>query len=335
MQKPLISVLMPVYRTDRAHLHQAIDSILNQTVKDFEFLIMDDCPTDRREDVVLSYNDNRIKYIKNPENLGIAKARNLLIDMAQGDFLAVMDHDDIAYPNRFEKQLAYMQEHLDTGICGSACRRFGDLKKKGIVSHSTNSDEIASGLFFKCMIHHPSAFIRAEVLKKNKIYYSDKYVSSNDRRLYLDIMSVSKLANLPDVLMDYRMHANMTSKQAREKIVAEQKLLRDEMLLSMGLTLDEAQKGILNDYITKGRCRIKDKEILKQVESVLSLLNKANQKSEYFPVDSFEKLCAQYLVKRCLNAAVFGRIGSKDILKKTDLKRGKVPFWLKVLNFIY
>ena len=79
----------------------------------------------------------------------------------------------------------------------------------------------------------------------------------------------------------------------------------------------------------------KDKEILKQVESVLSLLNKANQKSEYFPVDAFEKLCAQYLVKRCLNAAVFGRIGSKDILKKTDLKRGKVPFWLKVLNFIY
>ena len=69
MQKPLISVLMPVYRTDRAHLRQAIESILNQTVQDFEFLIMDDCPTDRREDVVLSYNDNRIKYIKNPENI--------------------------------------------------------------------------------------------------------------------------------------------------------------------------------------------------------------------------------------------------------------------------
>ena len=84
---------MPVYKTNEAHLREAIESILNQTFTDFEFLILDDCPDDDREAIVKSYKDKRIKYSKNDKNLGITPSRNKLIEMSQGEYLAVFDHD--------------------------------------------------------------------------------------------------------------------------------------------------------------------------------------------------------------------------------------------------
>lgn len=106
MTMPKVSVLMPVYKTQEEHLRQAIESVLNQTYADFEFLILDDCPDDTREDIVKSYQDKRIKYSQNEKNLGITPSRNKLIDMAQGEYLAVFDHDDISLPERFAKQVA-------------------------------------------------------------------------------------------------------------------------------------------------------------------------------------------------------------------------------------
>ena len=101
---PKVSVLMPVYNTQSEHLHEAIDSILAQTFRDFEFLILNDCSTDPQvEEVVKSYSDPRIVYAVNERNLGISGARNRLLDMAQGEYLVVMDHDDISLPERFEK----------------------------------------------------------------------------------------------------------------------------------------------------------------------------------------------------------------------------------------
>ena len=91
---PKVSVLMPIYKTNEKYLKEAISSILNQSYTDFEFLILDDCPEDTREEIVKSFKDKRIKYFKNERNLGITPSRNKLIDMAKGEYLAVFDHDD-------------------------------------------------------------------------------------------------------------------------------------------------------------------------------------------------------------------------------------------------
>ena len=104
---PRVSVLLPVYNTRPEHLREAIDSILAQTFADFELLILNDCSTNADvEEVVKSYTDPRIVYAVNERNLGISPSRNRLLDMAQGEYLAVMDHDDISLPERFEKQVA-------------------------------------------------------------------------------------------------------------------------------------------------------------------------------------------------------------------------------------
>lgn len=99
-----ISVLLPVYNTKEEYLRECIESILNQTFSNFELLILNDGSTNNVEDVILSYKDSRIKYYKQ-ENLGITSARNKLLTLAKGKYIAIADHDDISTPDRLEKRI--------------------------------------------------------------------------------------------------------------------------------------------------------------------------------------------------------------------------------------
>lgn len=334
---PVVSVLVAAYKTNEKHLKKCIDSILKQTYKNFELLISDDCPEDTGvKKVVDSYSDSRIFYHKNKENLGIAKTRNELMKWAKGKYFVVMDHDDIMIPDRLEKQVNFMELNPDIGICGTGYRYFGNWKKRGTVIPPKNSDDIKAGLFFKCTMHHPSTIIRADIIRKKDIFYNANYISANDRHLYLDMMPYTQFHNLQEVLMCYRIHKNMTSKDKRQKIILEQKRLRQEMLNGINVSLSDEEISLLNDFVLKGRCHIGDLKTLEAVNTLLQKLNKANQKSGYFPKDAFSKLCAKYLIKRCLNAACWGKISSKDLLKKTILpvQQVKIPCLLKILNIL-
>jgi hypothetical protein len=176
--------------------------------------------------------------------------------------------------------------------------------------------------------------IRAEVIRQNNIAYNANYISANDRHLYLDTMPFAEFHNLPQVLMRYRIHAAMTSKTKQAQIQAEQVRLRNEMLAQMGAHLSEDELVILNQFVLRGRCRIKDKQVLSQVEALLVKLDKANAQSGCFPKQAFSNLCGKYLLKRCLNAAVYGRISSKGLLEETLLPIQKKPLLLKILNAV-
>ena len=102
---PKISVIMTVYNTEEKYLREAIESVLNQTFSDFEFIIVDDGSTNNAVEVVKSYRDERIKLVLNGKNLGMAKSSNIGLEMAQGEYIARMDSDDISLPERFEKQV--------------------------------------------------------------------------------------------------------------------------------------------------------------------------------------------------------------------------------------
>ena len=332
-----ISVLLPVYNTDRTHLRQAIDSVLMQTFSDFELLIYNDASTISEVDAVVeSYHDERIRYTRGVENVGIARVRNLLVEMATGEYLAVMDHDDLCDRRRFASQVAYMDANPHVGVCGTAYKRFGMLRKSRVIRYPTEHSDIRAELFFKNVIHHPSAMMRRSVLIENGLRYDEKLISCNDRKLFMDIGSVSKLHNLPKVLCSYRMHASMTSRQKRQAIIEEQKKLRAEFLQRMRTTLDEQDAAVLNDYIMNGRCRIRDITILHRIENVLIKLSCANAGSRFLPVDAFDRLCAVYLIKRCRNAAFYGRINSGALLRRSILPVNDVPkpFWLKLFNLI-
>ena len=161
-------------------MRTAIESILNQTFRDFEFLILDDCPNDTREDIVKSYHDARIKYFKNDKNLGITPSRNKLIELAQGEYLATMDHDDISLPTRFEKQVAYLDSHKNVGVVGCLAEQFPDYT---ILNYPENDNGIKERQTCYNSILHPAAMIRKSVLIDNDIRYEEKYSPAEDQGL--------------------------------------------------------------------------------------------------------------------------------------------------------
>lgn len=213
---PKVSVLMPVYKTPEKYLREAIESILNQSFDDFELLLLDDCPEDTRvEKIIESYEDKRIKYSRNDKNLGISPTRNKLIDLAQGEYLAVMDHDDISAPNRFEKQVAYLDAHLEVGVVGSY--RY-DLLKGTVRAFPIENDDICEQMMFRCPVMHPAAMIRKSVLEENNLRYEEAFSPAEDYALWCRLLGKTKFYNIPEVLFKYRNHKNNTSHRQKKKM---------------------------------------------------------------------------------------------------------------------
>ncbi len=213
---PKVSVLMPVYKTDITYLRNAIESVLNQTYTDFEFLLLDDCPTDTRENIINSYKDKRIKYIKNEKNLGITPSRNKLIDMAKGEYLAIMDHDDISLPKRFEKQVQYLDAHPDIGVVGCKTKII-DIKQK--YEYPSNDKEIKLNFMYRCPIFHSSCMIRKNILTKNNIYYEEDFSPAEDYAIFCRLIPFTKFHNInEETLFIYRNHRTNTSHKQKRKM---------------------------------------------------------------------------------------------------------------------
>lgn len=215
LPKPKVSVLMPVYKTPESYLREAVESILVQTYTNFEFLILDDCPENPVEDIIKTYHDKRIKYFKNKKNMGISLSRNKLINLSKGEYLAVMDHDDIALSERFEKEVSFLDSHPDVGVVGTWYERFPNkkIKKKFIVNSQIERD-----LMFNCSILHPSAMLRKSVLVQNNIQYEAKFTPAEDYALWCRLIGKTKFANIPEVLQKYRDYPNNTSKTQASKM---------------------------------------------------------------------------------------------------------------------
>lgn len=213
---PKVSVLFPVYNTDEKYLREAVQSVLNQTFKDFEFIILNDASTDPNvEKVVKSYDDPRIRYYKNDKNLGISPTRNKLLELARGEYLAIMDHDDVSLPERFEKQVAFLDGHDEYGVVGCRVR----IIPSGRIPHyPTESGDIKLSLMRSCAVFHSACMIRASVLKQNRLCYESAYSPSEDYALFCRLIPSTEFYNIPEVLFHYRQHKTNTSKTQAEKM---------------------------------------------------------------------------------------------------------------------
>ena len=219
---PKVSVLMPIYRTNPDYLKEAIESILSQTYADFELLILDDCPEDDRENIVKSFKDSRIKYFKNEKNLGITPSRNKLIELAQGEYLAVIDHDDIALPERLLKEAQILNKHNEIGVVGCWVERFPNQK---IVKYPENNAEIERYLMQGCAISHTSSMIRKSVL--DTVRYEEEFSPSEDYALWARLLGKTKFYNIPEVLMKYRWYDENTSKSQADRMVSTTKKIHE------------------------------------------------------------------------------------------------------------
>lgn len=214
---PTVSVLTPIYNTNIDHLRQCIESVLRQTFTDFEFIILNDSPDNPYLDsVVLSYNDRRIRYIKNEQNIGISNARNKLIDLARGKYLAIFDHDDISHPTRLAQQVDFLDSHPYVGVVGGWAKWFGN---KNFTRKNPEYDtDIKIKMTDVCAIMHTTAMIRKSVLVENNIKYEEQYTPAEDYRLWGQLMDVTEFFNIQAVLVDYRCTEQCTSNRQKQKM---------------------------------------------------------------------------------------------------------------------
>ena len=145
---PRVSILTPLYKSREEHLRETIESVLAQTFQDFELLLLNDSPDDdaRLRSIVAEYQDARIRYMCNAENLGISASRNKLIEAASGDYLAVLDHDDLMLPERLRLQVEYLDAHPDVGVVGSMIEYFPGGKRPAL---PVDDDDLRLNLMFR------------------------------------------------------------------------------------------------------------------------------------------------------------------------------------------
>lgn len=224
---PKVTVLMPVYNSAQ-YLVEAINSILNQTWSDFEFLIIDDASEDDSLKIINSFNDKRIRIIHNEVNLKLVGALNKGVDLARGDYIVRMDSDDISLPFRLWEQVKFMDKNPDIGISGGWLQNFG---ANDIVTHYPVSDEeIRATMPFRNPFAHPSMIMRRNFLNHYNLRYNMDYAYVEDYELWIRCSKLTKMANIEKVLVLYRFgHSSISSTHGEKQKQLKRKIYRDNL----------------------------------------------------------------------------------------------------------
>lgn len=244
---PNVSVVMPVYNGEK-YLRESMDSILDQSYTDFEFIIIDDCSTDESFDIIRSYKDTRIRLIRNEENLRLPASLNKGIRLAKGKYIARMDADDISLPNRFFKQVNYMESHPEVAALGASFQAIDCEGCNLYKHHALVDDDLERYYLIPSPLAHPTVMMRRETIVSNNLFYDVKYSSAQDYDLWLRIRKQFKIANLPDVLLKYRIHKkSISSLRSQEQQDNTYTIFRKNS--PVDITYDECMAILHRNYI--------------------------------------------------------------------------------------
>lgn len=320
IKSPKITVLLPVYNSE-GYIKQAIESILHQTLANFEFLIIDDGSTDNSMAVIKSIQDKRIKILQNEKNIGLIQTLNIGLRSASGQYIARMDQDDISMPDRLLKQSKFLDSHPDVAVCGCWVKNFGS--NQGFGKLPSDAEEIAIMLLFENAIAHPASMIRKSAI--HGISYRDEYIHAEDYDLWARLSLSWRLYNIPEILLKYRVHKQQISQvnSFAQKDTAIK--IKATLLENLGAhpTSDDLATHIL---VTSYGTRLQKKS-LDDVEKWLMKLILVNKESGKFDQQKFSQIVERYWKIFCmqdgsLGLYVFTRcVGSPlyQINKKLDL----------------
>jgi hypothetical protein len=208
MNAPAISVIMSVYNGER-YIHQAIDSILQQTFSDYEFIIINDGSTDRSEASIRDYSDPRIRLVTQPENTGLTRALNHALALAAGRCIARQDVDDVSLPERLDKQFAFLESHPDTVLVGTHAKAIDANNRAQATLQQFPTQDLALkwALLFNNQFIHSSVMFRTDAVRDRLKGYDENYPRAQDFELWSRIAHRYPVANLRERLVLNRRHA--------------------------------------------------------------------------------------------------------------------------------
>ena len=292
---------MPVHN-GAVHLAEAMHSILRQSLRDFEFLIIDDASTDDSVSIIEEFKDPRIRLIQSPERLKLSGALNLGLDQAHGRYIARMDADDISLPKRLEIQTRFMEQNPEIGICGSWIRYFGSSTQ--ILCRPTHHQEIRAFTLIDTPFAHPTVMLRRDMFEHHHLRFNGEFFPTEDFELWTRVLRLMPAANLPQILLRYRIH-NQSLTGADWTNMDEQAIrVVQTQLQSLGIT-PSSEELRFHRQLTMGRLEMTEAG-LDQAENWLSRLLEANQSTHAFDQSTLATILGEVWHRTCMHSAKLG-----------------------------
>jgi glycosyltransferase involved in cell wall biosynthesis len=302
---PRVTVFVPVY--NRAHvLRETLDSVLAQTFGDFELLVLDDGSSDGSPDVARAVGDPRVRVEVHAQNRGIPATRNHGLDLARGEYLAVVDSDDVSLPERLAVQVAWLDAHPDVAALGSWALRTdaSGRRVEAPLLRPTAPRVLAGRMLFASCFKSPTVMARTQVLRAYR--YREELVLASDIDLWARISARHALANLPRFLVRYRAggvsHRSDAPRRAMRRIIAE------SLLAELGAACDERD---LENHVQLRNLRgfRPDRAYLDWCEGWLARLQEANARTRRYPEPEFQRAAAERALLLQLRACAAGLAG--------------------------
>lgn len=301
--KPKVSVLMPVYNGEK-YLREAIDSILGQTYRHYEFIIINDGSTDDSVKIIHEYSDERIRLVHNEKNIGLPATLNKGIELATGEYIARMDSDDISLPTRLEKQVKFMDDHPEVGVCGTWIRYIGVPRRpwrSTVYKYPTKPRDIKSRALFDSSFAHPSVIMRSSLLEKFQLRYDTEHLNAEDYGLWQKCGFCFPLANIPEVLLLYRVNPTSITNSNRDVEFETVRRINRLNLQNLGIGLSPEEMLIYR------KCPIDFKpEFLIKFHSWLQRLQEANSAKQIYPEPEFSQALSGEWFSACYRSSGLG-----------------------------
>lgn len=320
---PLVSIIVPVFNR-REMISDALASLKAQTYQKIEIIVVDDGSSDGSSEIAEATGDSRIRVVRHAQNLGIPTARNTGLAEARGDYIAWLDSDDLALPRRIERQVAFLETHPEIAMVGSCGGRRDLGGKRSALTRVPvfNHEDIAAELLFRSPYQQSSIMGRTDVLTAYP--YRVEFPVCEDLDVFLRIARNHRIANLPEVLIDRRLHAGQTVSTESELIRDRKRVLFREELERLGVAATDEE---LNLHVTLGRNKrtAQDRGFMKRSERWLEKLVEANRLNPIYHHSSLAFVVATIWAQACrAGCAGPNRVFATSRLARSRLSRGLI-----------
>lgn len=310
---PLISILLPCFNSQQ-WIGESLSSILKQSYNNIELLIYNDGSTDGTLDLINSFSKSskKIKLINSDSNKGIVIALNELVKVSQGSYIARMDADDIAHPDRLQKQIDFISTS-NTDLCGSWFTEIGGGPKR-TTRWPTSHEAIEAALLFQNSICHPTVMAKRQVF--DDFPYRNEFNFAEDYDFFIRAIQKYKFANIPEALLNYRRHPTQATQAKKEDMERVTKLIRISALANAGIYPTSEESRI--HHLIRAPHSITNIQDLNSIEKWLFSLLRDSKSPE------FNSVIASQWIRACIRAAPLGfsmikKFQSSLLLKETEI----------------
>ncbi len=296
-----LSVIIPLYKAEK-YIYQTMESILGQSYGDYEVIIVDDCGNDCSLDIIEKFHDPRIKIIHNNKNMGIAYSRNRGLHVACGEYVALMDDDDISAESRFKREIDFLDEHKEIDAVCSDMRFIdanGKIMPKTAIETFMNPYREKAEMMFRLPIPNASSMFRIKVVNDHNIVYKDGWLGMEDYRFWTDFAKYGEICSIGDILYYWRFHdENETNRAQREQNIERSNLfarLQAENIYNNGFCLSNEEVAVFNKVFPEEKNSfVYSKQDLEKARNVLIKIIKQSSDSKIKDPRSVEFACKRH-----------------------------------------